>query len=88
MITFDESEYMSSTVSDCTLRAVAFLLGKEAADSLLYRSECHGLDTTWGRTIHKVRTEPDDSDYVFDIFSEAAESPAPVAQVSALAHSG
>ncbi|GKU76836.1 hypothetical protein [Paenibacillus sp. L3-i20] len=55
MIEFHESEHDKSTVSDCTLRAVALLFGKEAADKLLIRGNEHvGLDHHNSRCIVEV----------------------------------
>lgn len=89
MIVMDESEYMNLTVSDCTYRAVALLFGDECAKNLLYRGNAYvRLDPACIGTVLSLRTESDDSDYVFDIFSEAKESPAPVTEVFPLAHSG
>jgi hypothetical protein len=89
LIEFHEDEYMNLTVSDCTYRAVALLFDEDCAKNLLYRGNAYvRLDTECIGTIRPLRSEPDDSDYVFDLFSEAAESAAPVEKVSALAHSG
>jgi hypothetical protein len=96
MIQFDESEYLHSTVSDCTLVAVALLLGKQTADDLLYSGEkyvaINRLDTARSGPIHQTRSDNDNDTGPYDIWypsdDQEPEDTAEDAKVRSLADTG